>query len=1201
MFRRLWRLITHPWFITALGLLAVAALIWFVGPLIGIGEMRPLQTPVARWSAIAIVLVLWGLNRLRKYLTARRTNEEILEGIAEEPEPDHAAVESAEEVALLQGRFKEAMTVLKKSRFDDAKGRDRRHLFQLPWYVIIGPPGSGKTTILKHSGLQFPLSDRFGTDAIHGVGGTRNCDWWFTDQAVLLDTAGRYTTQDSHEAVDSAAWAGFLGLLKKHRRRRPINGALIAISLGDLFQQSEMEREAHARAIRQRIRELHENLNIRFPIYVLLTKCDLVAGFMEFFDDLGRADRAQVWGTTFPAETIESPSGLVDRFRSEFAALSERLNEQLSERLQQERDPARRADLYLFPQQFAALEPVVDVFLKQVFQASQYEHTPLLRGVYFTSGTQEGNPINRLMDAMAGHFGLERSAAHGASPSGRSYFVLNLLKDVVFNESGLAGTNLKLERFRRWLQIGAYAGTIAAIALAAAGWFNSYRLNQDYVEEVQVQAEAARGHIEALDPKVIEPASTLELLRTLRNIPAGYADREASAPWSMGLGLYQGDKLGREARHAYGQALVNQFLPRVLLELEQQLDAELSRPRVNFDRLYESIKVYLMLEDREHFEAETIFTWMAFTWSERLAHQVTAEDRRELEAHLEALLEDWPDPIPVRLDADIISRARLKLREVSPARRIYGRLKRDQQVLQAAPALTLTEQVRGLTLAFTRNSGKPLNEPIPGLFTYEGYDKAFKPAVKRIGDALASETWVLGEEAASLPDFADQAAIGKRVTEMYMADYIAVWQGLLNDLAVVPFANFDQAVDVLGEMSSGRSPLASLLQIVKQETTLTRPVEVPSGVARRIVQRIERNNVIRNIVGGQTEELQEGLEAAGNKAATGERTEVDVAFERLNELSAGEEGQSDRVQEIVGELAKLYQYVHTVSMEPDRGAAIAAGRTGGDARILTDVQRMARDKPQPLRDWIETLVVNVNGLASVDVRLAVSDGWTREGDRFCSDAIAGRYPFDRSAQREVRLDDFTRFFGPGGVMDKFFNEYLRANVDTSRRPWRLRSGGTQAVRIDAVTVQQFEQAHVIREAFFGAGSSSPQVRFELKPSQMDPAIQRFSLALDGQKLTYEHGPERSTNLTWPGPGEHRVRLEFYPPLPGGESGNTLEGDWAWFRMLDRFSMSPTGDPERYDINFRHGDYLARFQMRASSAFNPFALPELAQFRCPRNF
>ncbi len=148
---------------------------------------------------------------------------------------DPASSQSQEEIAILKDRFDEAINFLKTA---DKRG-NTNSLYELPWYIIIGPPGSGKTTALINSGLRFPLAERFGKEALQGVGGTRNCDWWITDDAVMIDTAGRYVTQDSYASVDSAAWEGFLDLLKNNRTRRPINGAIIAISLADLAVQSE--------------------------------------------------------------------------------------------------------------------------------------------------------------------------------------------------------------------------------------------------------------------------------------------------------------------------------------------------------------------------------------------------------------------------------------------------------------------------------------------------------------------------------------------------------------------------------------------------------------------------------------------------------------------------------------------------------------------------------------------------------------------------------------------------------------------------------------------------------------------------------------------------------------------------------------------------------------------------------------------------
>ena len=72
-------------------------------------------------------------------------------------------------------------------------GKGGQALYQLPWYAIIGPPGAGKTTALFNSGLRFPLAERHGAEPVRGVGGTRNCDWWFTEKAVLLDTVIKET------------------------------------------------------------------------------------------------------------------------------------------------------------------------------------------------------------------------------------------------------------------------------------------------------------------------------------------------------------------------------------------------------------------------------------------------------------------------------------------------------------------------------------------------------------------------------------------------------------------------------------------------------------------------------------------------------------------------------------------------------------------------------------------------------------------------------------------------------------------------------------------------------------------------------------------------------------------------------------------------------------------------------------------------
>ena len=341
----------------------------------------------------------------------------------------------AQELASIQARFKQAAEDLDGARFASPDGKGRA-VEELPWYVMIGAPGSGKTTALINSGLRLPLYTRDNAPSVSGVGGTRNCDWWFTDEAVLIDTAGRYTTQDSDRKADAAAWLGFLGLLKQFRPDRPLNGALVTVSVMDLLLWTKQERAKFSGHVRMRLSEMYAALNARFPVYVLVTKVDMLAGFTDFFGDLDVTGRSQVWGTTFALEI--DPALIAEPYTGDFMALENRLGSEMLARLHDERDLQRRASIYRFPQQFHAMGPLVGEFLAQAF-GTQVDHKPLqLRGAYFTSGTQEGNPIDRVLVALARTFKLDRANTAALGGTGKSYFLTRLLREVVFTEADLA-------------------------------------------------------------------------------------------------------------------------------------------------------------------------------------------------------------------------------------------------------------------------------------------------------------------------------------------------------------------------------------------------------------------------------------------------------------------------------------------------------------------------------------------------------------------------------------------------------------------------------------------------------------------------------------------------------------------------------------------------------------------------------------------
>jgi type VI secretion system protein ImpL len=627
------------WAVGAAAWAAFATAIGFAGDVLG----GPLEHAVARVGLIAstgIAWLAWELWRARRTLLE---NERLLEGLVGGIAAQDSAERAAHELSVLRKRFEDALETLRKARFRGTDG-ERRTVRELPWYMFIGAPGSGKTTALLNAGLRFPLGDPRAGNTIQGVGGTRNCDWWFTDEAVLLDTAGRYTTQESDKEADAAAWLGFLDLLKRFRARQPLNGAIVTLSVADLVHWNSEELGRYAGHVRERLRELYGRLGTRLPIYVLVTKCDLLAGFNEFFAELDSEGRAQVWGATFElADAVQPARPAADRFDAEFAALERRLYAVLPGRLQEERDLQRRAAIYRFPQQFRVAGPLIGAFLEGVFGPGWTGETPLLRGVYFASGTQEGSPIDRVLGTLARSFNLERKVQPPSLGMGKSFFLKRLMREVIFGESGLAGMDLRQERARRLSRLAACATLVAATLGLGAAWTASYFASRQAIAAVEEAVNAAGREMAAAAP--LKPGDEARLAALLDRLD-DLTTMVGAPSWGAGFGLDQSSKLRMQAERAYRNALRETLLAHLDASLRHALRA---RPSPD------ALAAYVALHETAPLDAEGIERAALDLW------RPPASSQPALAGHLRAALAQRPFAMPAARDEALIEQARRKL------------------------------------------------------------------------------------------------------------------------------------------------------------------------------------------------------------------------------------------------------------------------------------------------------------------------------------------------------------------------------------------------------------------------------------------------------------------------------------------------------------------------------------------------------------
>jgi type VI secretion system protein ImpL len=1197
LIRRLLRLTFSRTTLVFLGLLALCGFVWFAGPLFAFADVRPLESEQVRWNIIITIGALFLIWLLVRFWRRKNLNAKFLNQLTKIKRPLKENVEDplgAREVEALQERFSQALNNIKNLRVSGG-GFNRlsgRYIYELPWYIIVGAPGSGKTTALVNSGLNFPLEEKTGRAALKGIGGTRNCDWWITDEAVIIDTAGRYTTQDSNAEVDKIEWRGFLNLLKKYRPRQPINGIIFTLSTTDLLAFSREERDAHYSTLRTRLSELQESFGIELPVYIWVTKVDLLAGFSEFFDNYSADLRKQVWGFTFSYQ--ERPQNIVKSFDHEWDLLQERLYLLQDAQLARETESRRLSAIYSLPQQLAGLQAIIREAIEAVFRESKQVARPLLRGVYLSSGTQEGTPFDRILTTLRRNFSSgSTSDVPAASNQGKSYFLYDFFLNLIFKETHLAGQNIRWEQKVKWLTYAGYTTAILALALAIGVWAVSYGNNKNYLAHVEKDTTELSNGVSSYSQDTGDLSSMIALLNAtvhLGDTPT-FPRKHPTLPYRYGL--YQGGKVGVAVDTTYTQMLKDGLLPIVAKRLESQVEHP---PVDSLEYLYDALKSYLMLYDAKHYDPEYLQRWVSVDARRYLLPDADTATLTQMDTHLAALFnKDRIVTSPFPINDQLVTNARKKLETLTTTQRVYSRLRARLESADNMPEFNLLD-VAGPQAenVFTRRSKLPLNRGINGLFTYQGYWDVFDKEVGKVTTKmLDDETWVLGLPSKTVKTQMDELAHGKLVREVrmaYLRDYADIWDQYLSDIQLIPSNSLQTSIQRVRVLSAPDSPLRLFLKAVVKETTLLQ--ENRNGDQRTMLDRAKQRlkntkNEIERVVGPVT----------AGAIPLNQRLEhiVDDRFEPLRRLVGPPNSQQNQAP-IDATLKMLDEYYGTLVATD---AALRSGDTPPSQESAITLRAEAARLPQPVRGMLDQVTASSSSQTTSLMRASIGTNLNATVGDFCRRAIAGRYPLRRTATSDVAPEDFARLFAPGGLMDDFFNKNLASIVDTSNWTFKKNIDGSWAG--GGGSLASFQKASVIRDVFFRDGGRTPSIRLEIKPIEMDPTILSMSLDVDGTVVRYNHGPQLAQSVTWPGPrGRNYVLLE----ITGqglSDAGMKADGPWALYRFFDMLSISSAPASGKFLATATIRGKKIVFEVTTHSVQNPFRLRQLEEFSCPSQF
>jgi type VI secretion system protein ImpL len=1174
------------WFgalLALLGLVCLAAVVWFAGPLMMFNGRQPLDASWVRATVIAIAVVLAVGSYAFRVLSARRAQKAIESALRSSD--DHSG-----DGPLLAARMTEAIAVLKRA------SDKRAFLYELPWYVVIGPPGAGKTTALVNSGLKFPLAEKEDAAPVEGVGGTRNCDFWFTDDAVLIDTAGRYTTHESDAETDKKSWLSFLSLLKANRMKQPINGVILAISIADLLTLPEWDLAAHANAIRKRLFELLQELKIDFPVYALFTKADLIEGFREYFGGFTEDRRRKVWGATFQAAALKQ--NLVSQIPAEFDTLVSRLIEELPDRLQEEPDATARIAIFGFPAQVGALRDRVADFLNQVFDPARPESGASLRGFYFSSGTQEGTPIDQLLGAMGRSLAV-KAVSDNLSGRGKSFFIHDLLQKLIFAEAGWVSVDRNIAKRTALLRYGGMAAIacVSALVLGALGW--SYAGNKaliaDAASSIETYRADAGGELTRQDIPAAEPvtgadlAAVAKLLNQLREMPAGYARREEPTPVSETFGLAQREELTAAAQETYRNALERMLRPRLVLRTEQRLAASTNNPAI----LYPALKTYLMLGGKApKVDEEFVTGWMTQDWETNLLPGSSNEAiRQELFYNLRDMFELGRSRAPaVELDGKLIAQAQQSLAGMNLADRAtlvmtssaYATGMRDLPIMGGDDNAKVFETRDGTALDQLK---------IPGLYSNAGFHDFFLKQLATVADRLKAEQWVMGEASQEAEQVSGLEALGPELVDRYNRDFIETWEKLLGNLKLKSISQDQPDYPVLAAASDEEtSPIRKLMETVGSETALGQSGgDSSTDMDAAMIDGLARIGLVH-----RKSQLRAG-EAPGSAAgSTNPGVNIEAYFRLYQNWVEGNPG-ARPIDSLLKNLGEVRESLQVIANYPSQ-----SGPANEKLRLqVVNLRGTISRLPKPFATMVSEVVEEFEGAEASSSKSQLNQALAADITKLCQRVAAGKYPFARDADSDTQISEFTQLFGPNGLMDKFFDEHLASLANITGDVWDWQKDTRFGRELSRDTLRQFQRAAEIRNAFFADGSPTPSVQVTIAPHTISKDAEAL-LVINQLVIQTSMAGNTPQTIAWPGEGTtNSARLSIFPEIPGRDSSIEKNGPWALMRLIDTGSVAQEGDD--LVVRFVIGGREVSYSIRVGSSYNPLFLPALREFNCPTGF
>lgn len=1119
-------------------------------------------------AVVVLGVVLWLMMR---ELKAAKAGKDIQADLDKQVEREIEKSTFGQDVVVrnVKAEWDQALAEFRKSAVGRRLGD--RALAQLPMYFVIGPEGAGKSALIQESGLASVLRDSQGRPkAVRGVGGGRDFNWWFTEQAFLLDMSGRTLKRSQFDDTDD--WVQFLKTLQKQRPERPINGVVLTVPVQDVAGASPEKVGPLATTLRERLRDLGHHLGMEFPVWVVFTHCDRVAGFAETFEGFAGDEGDQAWGATFPKAKARE-TAVETLFEAEYATLVSALGTLRTARVHALADDAQRLRALAFPAQVASLREDLQQFVAQVFQKGKGPaEGGFMRGFYFVCSQVGGETFDRVLGAAAESAGLPaRLEAPTPQVARKAWFTTHLWRKIVLRDAMLASASdwaRKMEQRRRWLMLGGLGGAYVLLTLL----FVIFAVN---VARPVRQAETAARFLADLGDDFV-PRRSLGRLDQMRSALETLEANRRHKTFGMRLGAYAGDAVVDEARELYVRRAEQYLLQPIAKDVRDVLQTQLGSDSSHFASLFYQYQMYRLLSDPH----STVDPADSVVFGKVLVSMLRPE--------LERVSDD-----SLRWYAGLARAQARCLAEHNEPKKRFGDF--DENLAASAiatlqrrwnewPSLyddmitDANEAIAGLTVKSILEDAKKKQElftasaELPGAFTRAAWTGFVRPRLAVMSHMVRKEKdpqlqQTLGQKVSGLT-----SELGARYADGYVNAWVgflrsmkAVAQGPNGRLSLQREATFDSEIEAVlrraraetdldgepREINTVRERFAPLAEWLDPP----KPKDFMTGVKRKVP--LLRSEFDKS----QQEQYRAQLGAAFNAK---DKQGVNGGMYKNAQNSIYTYTQATYRKSDPGVMRAMENVLLAMGgAMPSSGGSLAGGAGGagggaggaGGAAGKTDP-----GDPMALRsDWASLVAGPYSALAS-------------------------KYPFSGGGD-DALISDFGAFFKPGGGLDQVYKSHFEGRMAPDGRVI-----GTLVAGTTPEMCAWMAKALAIQAAFSWSGAD-PRLLFNVstKADQLKPSgtLRSVTWIVGESSLFYEMGESETQTLEWKvetaGRGSSVSADVNGRPVDGPKG----DGEMGLFHVLDRASLAQLGD-NRVRATWVFGGVTMSVDIKPTLSKHPFS-------------